>query len=204
MARKTRIWYPGATYHITSRGNRKAPLFHDDKDRYKYLSLLEETRERYPFHLHSYCLMTNHIHLQIETISNQIYEIMKMLNSLYAIYFNKRHDLVGHVFQGRYGAQIIESVWYFLRTSSYIHLNPVEAQIVKRPESYFWSSFSAYVSDLKNPHITMEKTLSPIFQNPRRSITSILSKENYCSNHYPNRRNLKFYKIFKLKFYDMR
>ena len=160
MARQHRVWYPGAMYHITSRGNRRAALFYDDIDRKTYLDLLEETNLYYPFSLHAYCLMTNHIHLQLETINKHIKHIMKMLNSRYAIYFNKRHKLVGHVFQGRYGAEIIETKDYQLEVSRYIHLNPLEAEMVSRPEDYRWSSYRAYVLGENNRHVTTEKILS--------------------------------------------
>ena len=68
LVKKNRVWFPGAKYHITNRGLRKSPLFYDDYDRYRYLDLLKEAIEQYPFHLQAYCLMTNHIHLQIESI----------------------------------------------------------------------------------------------------------------------------------------
>src|SRR4051794_36488596 len=96
---------------------------------------------------------------------------MKMLNSRYSMYFNKRHRLVGHVFQGRYGAELIDSSDYLLDVSRYIHLNPVEAKMVKSPKDYRWSSFSAYIFDSVNPHITTTKILS-FFPEPQ--------KENYC------------------------
>lgn len=155
MFRKLRTWYPGAKYHITSRGNRRLAIFYDGFDRSAYLELLEEARKFYPFYLHSYCLMTNHIHLLIETIQHHPKEMMKMLNSRYAMYFNKRHHLVGHVFQGRYGAELIEASDYLLDSSRYIHLNPARASMVKSPEVYPWSSYYAYVSDTPNPYITI-------------------------------------------------
>lgn len=170
MSRKPRIWFPGANYHITSRGNRHTDIFIDDFDRKRYLQLLEETRLLFPFHLHAYCLMTNHIHLQLETINHHPKEIMKMLNSRYAIYFNKRHQLDGHVFQGRYGAELIDSAKYFLEVSRYIHMNPMEAKMVISPELYPWSSYPAYFSNVFNPHITTSKVLS-YFPEPQ--------KENY-------------------------
>lgn len=160
MARKNRVWYPGAMYHITSRGNRRGALFYDHEDHLMYLELLEETRRRYPFHLHAYCLMTNHIHLQLETIDHHLQHIMKKLNFRYAIYFNKRHNYVGHAFQGRYGAEIIETKEYQLETNRYIHLNPVEANMVISPEDYRWSSYSTYVTNIDNPHVTTEKMLN--------------------------------------------
>lgn len=160
MSRKPRSWYPGAVYHITDRGNRQMSIFMDDKDRYKYMDLLEETRIYYPFTLHAYCLMTNHLHLLLETINHHPQDIMKMLNSRYGIYFNTRHDLVGHVFQGRYKSEMIDSPDYFLNASRYIHLNPVEAQVAQDPAKYKWSSYPAYVSHVKNPHIITERILS--------------------------------------------
>ena len=170
MARKSRVWFPGAKYHITNRGNRRAALFYDNSDRQTYLELLEEARIYYPFHLHTYCLMTNHIHLQIETIQHHPKHIMKMLNSRYAMYFNKRHCLVGHVFQGRYGSELIDTLDYHLEVSKYIHLNPVDAKIVKSPEDYRWSSYTAYILNIKNPHVITDKLLS-YFPDPQ--------KENY-------------------------
>jgi len=167
MARKLRVWYPGAMYHITSRGNRRAALFYDDFDKKSYLEILEEARVYYPFHLHSYCLMTNHIHLQLETIDHHPQYIMKMLNSRYALYFNKRHRLVGHVFQGRYGAELIETVDYQLEVSRYIHMNPIEAEMVTKPEEYPWSSYRAYILEKKNPYITTEKILG-YFKEPKK------------------------------------
>lgn len=167
MARKPRIWYEGAMYHITNRGNRRAAIFYDTHDREVFLEILEEVRTRFPFYLHSYCLMDNHIHLQLETIEHHPQHIMKMLNSRYAIYFNKQHQLVGHVFQGRYGAKLIQSIDYLLEVSRYIHLNPVEASIVQSPENYLWSSYAAYISNEKNPHVITRKILSH-FPHPQK------------------------------------
>ncbi|MBM7648452.1 REP element-mobilizing transposase RayT [Bacillus ectoiniformans] len=167
MARKHRQWFPGAIYHITNRGNRQAALFYDRYDWNKYLSLLEETRKMYPFYLHTYCLMSNHIHLQVETIDHHPQYMMKMLNTHYALYFNKRYQVVGHVFQGRYGAKLIDTVSYHLKVSKYIHLNPLEANMVKSPDQYPWSSHAVYVSDRPSPHVTTENILS-YFPDPKK------------------------------------
>ncbi|WP_071393461.1 transposase [Bacillus tuaregi] len=161
MSRKPRIYYPSAIYHITDRGNRCAALFYDDWDRRKYLKVVKEAQTLYPFHLHSYCLMTNHIHLQLETINHHPQKIMSMINTHYAIYFNKRYELIGHVFQGRYKANLIDSLQYFLEASKYIHLNPLEAEMVLSPESYPWSSYKAYLSPQHpDPLVTTNKILS--------------------------------------------
>lgn len=160
MSRKHRVWFPGAMYHTTVRGNKQAAIFHDDKDHWKYLTLIAEAKELYPFSLHSYCFMKNHIHLLLETHENPIKDIMKYINTLYAIYFNKRYDLNGHVFQGRYYAEIITDRSYFLNASRYIHLNPLVAEIVTTLEDYPWSSYSSYHSSTPNPLVTTERILS--------------------------------------------
>lgn len=160
MARKHRAWFPGAKYHITSRGIRKTALFYDDADREHYLDLLEETKRRHPFILHTYCLMTNHIHLQLETITTPAGIIMKHLHSKYAKYFNKRNDYTGHVFENRYGAEWIDSAAYELDVSKYIHLNPLKANIVTKLEDYPWSSYRCYIRNEKNPLVTTTQILS--------------------------------------------
>lgn len=160
MARKKRIWFPGATYHITARGNRKELIFYDNRDKYKYIDLLKETRRKYPFLLHAYCLMNNHLHLQLETKEDSISRIMGLIHTKYAIYFNNRHSLIGHVFQDRYGSNLIHNANYFLTVNRYIHLNPVEANIVSKPEDYQWSSYREYITSTKNPVVTTSKTLS--------------------------------------------
>lgn len=160
MPRKPRIWFPNAMYHITTRGVRKMTIFYDQADYFKYLQILEETRDQLPFILHSYCLMTNHVHLQLQTINDPIHKIMKQINTHYAIYFNKRHDLFGHVFQGRYGAELINSLDYELDVSKYIHLNPLEAHMVNKAEDYPWSSYRAYIFGEKNPHVDTKRILA--------------------------------------------
>jgi len=177
MARKPRIWFPGATYHITARGNRRGNIFFEEQDYLKYLEILEEARSKYPFILHSYCLMTNHVHLQLETIDHHIKDIMYTIHSRYAIYLNQRLDMVGHVFQGRYGAEMILSDDYFLEVSRYIHRNPLEANIVKKPSDYPWSSYSSYVNLNENPHTNTSKTYS-FFKDPvQLNYQSFVEKE---------------------------
>ena len=146
MPRKKREWYPGAQYHIMCRGNHRAEIYRDDEDRQVYLTLLEEKRKKYNINLISYCLMSNHVHLQIETVDNSPGLFMKMLNMKYAIFFNKKYNFVGHLFQGRYRSELIETDAQLLQTSKYIHLNPVRANMVEKPEQYAWSSYREYLS----------------------------------------------------------
>ncbi|SEH44672.1 REP element-mobilizing transposase RayT [Halobacillus karajensis] len=143
---RKRRWFPKAWYHITARGNRKAEIFYDDRDRFKYLELLREAKFSHPFHLHSFCLMSNHVHLLIETIDIPPGTFMKDLHSQYAIYFNKKYGFTGHLFQGPYKAQLQGDVNAILQVSRYIHLNPCRALLTFNPEDYKWSSYSHYLS----------------------------------------------------------
>jgi putative transposase len=158
MARKSRRWFPGAIYHITARGNRKDTLFYETIDYETYLELLTTCKERYPFQIHAYCLMPNHVHLLLETYDVPPGYIIKDVHMKYAISFNKKYNLTGHLFQGRYNGKLVLDDEYFLKVSQYIHLNPTEAHIVKNPEDYRWSSYAAYLGIREDPLVTTDKT----------------------------------------------
>jgi putative transposase len=164
--RRNRVWIPGASYHIMSRGNRKFPIFYEDSDYRKYLSIFEEVREHSPFVLHSYCLMPNHIHLIMETSTVHITEIMQPIQTSYAIYFNKKYDLVGHVFQGRFKSKLIDSRDYFLTAGRYIHLNPLESNLIDDPSKYPWSSYQYYVNGNPPSFLDTSRTIS-LFPGPK-------------------------------------
>ncbi|WP_246483916.1 transposase [Heyndrickxia vini] len=160
MPRKPRIWFEGAKYHITSRGIRKSNLFFDDYDRSRYLYFLREAMGKFPFKLYTYCLMTNHIHLQIETMKHPPGEIMKQVHNRYAKYFNNRYDFTGHVFESRYGAEQIDRPDYELEVNKYIHLNPIRANIVQHLEDYPWSSYRAYMLGEENSLVSTTQIFS--------------------------------------------
>ena len=146
MARKKRIWYPGATYHVMSRGNRRCAIFKEHADYMYFVCLLKLVAEKYPFMVHSLCLMTNHFHMLVETADTELWKIMQKILSIYAEEFNHRYFYSGHLFEGRYTACVIEDGRYFLEVSRYIHLNPVKAQMVREPVSYAYSSYPLFVS----------------------------------------------------------
>jgi REP element-mobilizing transposase RayT len=183
MVRKARTWFEGAKYHVTSRGIRRSSLFFEEEDYEKYLTLVEETKTSYPFVLHTYCLMTNHTHLQLETLETSLSIIMKNLNTKYAKYFNKKYDFSGHVFDKRYGAELLNSPEYELDVSKYIHLNPVEAGMAAAPEDYPWSSYRAYVHGEENPHIDKNPLLyyfpNPPTQQYERYMKASLSRDKF-------------------------
>jgi putative transposase len=145
MGRPLRIEYPGALYHITSRGNEKKDIFLKDKDRKKFLSILADYHDRYRVFIHCYALMKNHYHLVMETPLGNLLKVMHGINSAYTGYFNREHERVGHLFQGRYKAIVVDRDAYLLELSRYVHLNPVRAGLVDRPESYRWSSYLGYI-----------------------------------------------------------
>ena len=144
MARPLRISYPGAFYHITARGNEKKDIYKNDRDRKKFLEYLESATERYGARIHAYCLMSNHYHLLLETPDGNLSEIMRHINGAYTTYYNVKRGRSGHLLQGRYRAVLVEADEYAEELSHYIHLNPVKAGLVEKPEDYNWSSCKDY------------------------------------------------------------
>lgn len=143
MARPLRVEFPGAIYHITSRGNARLPIFEDDEDRHRLLSTLQEIVTRFNWPCHAYCLMLNHYHLLVETVEGNLSHGMRHLNGVYTQSYNRRHNRVGHIFQGRYKSVLVERENYLLELCRYGVLNPVRAGVVRQAESYPWSSYRA-------------------------------------------------------------
>jgi REP element-mobilizing transposase RayT len=143
MARPLRIEYAEAVYHITSRGNARRSIFKDDKDRGMLLNILKKVNDRYHWFCHAYCLMSNHYHLVIETPDGNLSKGMRHLNGVYTMRFNRHHGSVGHVFQGRYKAILIQKESHLLEVCRYVVLNPVRAKVVEVPERWKWSSYRA-------------------------------------------------------------
>ena len=143
MARPLRLQFPGALYHVTTRGNAKNAIFLDDLDRFRFLDSLGKAITRCGWLCHAYCLMDNHYHVLIETPDGNLARGMHFLNGDYTNRFNKCHEHVGHIFQGRYKAILIHRDSHLLELCRYIVLNPIRAGIVSRPGQYRWSSFSA-------------------------------------------------------------
>jgi len=151
MARPLRIEYPGAHYHITSRGNEQKDIFKSQRDREKFLEYLDSATTRYGAVIHAYCLMSNHYHLLLETPGGNLSEIMRHINGAYTTYFNVKRKRAGHLLQGRYKAILVEADEYLVELSRYIHLNPVRVGIIERPEQYPWSSYLSYTGHSKPP-----------------------------------------------------
>ena len=143
MARPLRVEFAGALYHVTARGNALENIYGDDVDRQAFLSLLKTAVDRYDWYCHAYCLMDNHYHLLIETNRPSLSDGMKLLNGSYTQYVNRRHQRVGHVFQGRFKAILVQKETYLLELARYIALNPVRARMVRSAKDWPWSSYRA-------------------------------------------------------------
>lgn len=150
MARKLRIQYEGAIYHVMNRGDRREDIFKDDRDRELFLKTLGETCERTGWQAHAWCLMRNHFHLVVETPRANLVAGMKWFLGTYTMRFNRRHKFFGHLFSGRYKALIVDGSGNgYLRTvCDYVHLNPARAKLLKQADKlgdFRWSSYPAYL-----------------------------------------------------------
>ena len=149
-----RLIYPDAVYHVMTRGNNRSTVFHDKADYEKYLSILETTQANHPFNLFSYCLMPNHVHLLLQPKDKTtVSKILQAQNRGYTLYYNKRYHRLGHLWQGRFKALVVEEELYLLRLMAYIELNSLRAHLVKNPSDYPWSSFSHNALGIQNPLI---------------------------------------------------
>lgn len=140
MTRPLRLEFPGALYHVTSRGDHLEAIYRDDIDRVAWLDILALVCRRFNFVIHAYCEMTNHYHVVIETVEGNLSQGMRQLNGLYTQHFNRRHRLVGHLFQGRYKAILVQKESYLLELMRYVVLNPLRARMVHTPQEWPWSS----------------------------------------------------------------
>lgn len=136
MARPLRIEYEGVVNHVTVRGNERKTIFKDDRDREHFLKKLAESVQRYDVRLYLYCLMTNHVHLVLETPRGNLSRFMQRQQTTYTMYYNCRHHRCGHLMQGRFGASIVDEDEYILKLSRYVHLNPVFVKSVKQKPVY--------------------------------------------------------------------
>ena len=151
MARPLRIELSGGLYHVTSRGDRREDIYLDDVDRSNWVTLFGHVCKRFNWVCHAYCLMDNHYHIVVETAEANLSKGMRQLNGVYTQNFNRRHNRVGHVYQGRYKAILVDKDSYLLELSRYVVLNPVRSGEVKAVEQWSWSSYSAMTDKSDRP-----------------------------------------------------
>jgi putative transposase len=162
MARKARIHYPGAVYHVMLRGNAKQKIFHDPLDVSQFENFLAQGLERFRMHVCAFCWMPNHVHMAIQVSDVPLSKMMQVLSQRYTGWINHRYDRVGHLFQGRFRAILVDENSYFRELVRYIHLNPVRSGIVSDPIDYQECSHRAYVAIPKTPIAWL--TTQPLLQ----------------------------------------
>lgn len=145
MGRPPRIEYSGAIYHVTSRGDRQEPIFRTPDDRHLLLNVVDQAMSRLDAEMFAYCLMGNHYHFVLRTRQPNLSRLMRHINGAYTRAFNRRHHVVGHVFQGRFHAVLVDSDAYLLEVCRYVELNPVRAGLVGSVVDWPWSSYGAHV-----------------------------------------------------------
>jgi REP element-mobilizing transposase RayT len=165
MARQLRIEYEGAIYHIISRGNREEDIFTKESDKIKFIEKMVETIKKYKLQLYCYVLMDTHYHFLLSTPLGNLSKSMHYLNTSYSNWFKSKYDLRGSLFQGRYKSILVEKEEYLLLLSCYIHLNPVRAGLVNKPEDYRWSSFRDYVEESKKFSYICTDEIKGLFSN---------------------------------------
>ncbi len=170
MARKPRLHYPGACYHVILRGNAGQDIFFARQDRARFFFLLQEGVEKYKHRIHAYCLMTNHVHLVIQVGDISLSRIIQNISFRYTRYINRRQKQTGHLFQGRYKALLIDAESFLLELVRYIHNNPVRAGIVKLADNYLWSSHTVYLGDVSVPWVTTDWILSQFSNDKKRAV----------------------------------
>jgi putative transposase len=173
MSRPPRIGFAGALHHTMTRGDRGEEIFRDDQDRLKFLGYLVEGAERYKVKVHCYVLMENHFHLVATTTEPNLSKWMHQLKTAYTVYFNRRHQLVGHLFQGRFKSTVIEAEKYLLEVSRYLHLNPVRGLKLgkgtaierrQRLRNYRWSSYRSYAGLEKIKSFLDSEAIKEVFE----------------------------------------
>ncbi|NOU10517.1 MAG: addiction module toxin RelE [Nitrospira sp.] len=210
MARPLRLEFSGAVYHVTSRGNARQNIVVDDRDRLQFLTLLAHVVDRYGWLCHAYCVMDNHYHLLFETPQPNLSLGMRQLNGRYTQNYNRRHERVGHLFQGRFAAILVEKETHLLELCRYVVLNPVRANMVSHPRHWVWSSYRATVGETTaSPFLTTDWILSHFGQRvgpaqeqyrtfvaegrggprPWEQLTGqiYLGSESFIANHQPDR-----------------
>ena len=186
MARQLRIEYPGALYHLRSRGNAQQAIYLSVGDRRKWLALLGDVCNRFNWVCYCYCQMTNHYHLMVETPEGNLSRGMRHLNGVYTQYFNSRHDQVGHLYQGRYGSTLVEKEAYLLELCRYIVLNPVRARTVKTAHEWPWSSYRETLGHRIAPGWLQTDWLLSRFSKERRTAVDKYKAFVAAGNDKPN------------------
>ena len=182
MPRASRRKSETNVYHVILRGNNKQEIFLDEKDYKKFLKEIKNTKEKYGYELYAYCLMTNHVHLVIYDKEENLSKIMQSLEVTYSVYFSKKYEKVGHLFQNRFLSKPVETSEYLMQVCRYVHQNPVKAGI-SSVDNYKWSSYKEYIKD--EEELVSKKMLLSLFANSEKEAV-----ENFKGFHNDNKENI--------------
>jgi REP element-mobilizing transposase RayT len=182
MSRQRRKLSSSQIYHIMLRGNSGRDIFIDDEDRHRFLNILTDKKKDNEFVIYAYCLMDNHIHLLLKENKDNISHIMKRIGTAYAVYFNKKYQQNGHLFQDRFKSEVIEGELYLLAVIRYIHNNPLKARLVKLPEDYKWSSYSEYLKN-RTKMVIVEDILKLFSKNLSKALPLFMKFSQAEDNH---------------------
>lgn len=187
MPRGARIKSSTGIYHVVQRGNERANIFRDTEDKMKFINILRSKKGKMTFTVYAFCLMDNHIHLLINEGEDEIGNIMKSINVSYVTYFNKKYDRIGHLFQGRFKSEAVESDSYFINVLRYIHQNPLKADMIKDLEDYPWSSYDEYI-DLESHEsaICDVEAILPYFSKHKKRAVELFRSymKETCEGNY--------------------
>jgi REP element-mobilizing transposase RayT len=167
MARPPRMLEPNGIYHVTTRGVRQAPLFRDDFDRRRYMELLAKVVRRYDWSCRMYCLMTNHVHLLLQSPGLDLPDAMRDLNRLYAVSYNRRYGFTGHAFERRYWSELISDEAYLMESTRYVALNPVRAGLCSTPAGWRWSAYRGILEPALAPRLLDVEATVGVFGSTR-------------------------------------
>ncbi len=193
MARKPRIHFPGAFYHVIARGNRRQKIFLEDADYELYLQFLKEYKARFRFFLYAYILMPDHLHFLVEVNDSPLSQLMQNLQFRYSRNFNVKYRKSGHLFQGRYNAIVCQKEVYLPELSAYIHLNAVRVGLVENPREYAWSSYRCYLEEITPNPLVDRNLLLTQFSDDRDKATE--AYEAFVMNRISQRRREDFYRL---------
>lgn len=175
MARKQRIHFPGAFYHVILRGNAGEPIFFDDRDSYRLYMIIQYAVEKFRCRIHAFCLMRNHLHLVVQVDDVPLSRIMQNISLRYTKWINYSRNRTGHLFQGRYKAILVDADTYLLELVRYVHLNPVRANASAAPEDYPWSGHRGYLGSEPIPWLTTETVLAMLSPRPAQARKAYIS-----------------------------
>ena len=187
MPRQKRLLSPTNIYHVMVRGNTGRDIFIDDEDRHKLLKVIYNKKREKEFILYAYCLMKNHFHLVLKEYQDDISHIMKRINTTYVVYFNKKYQLTGHLFQDRFRSEVVASDDYLLALVRYVHRNPVKAGLVNTPRDYQWSSFLNYTDTESQKRLVQTQDILRFFsEDVKEAVAQFIdfSKEQEKKYHF--------------------